>query len=67
MITIEKNVAYPESNKNIVPDMEVGDSFIIPPELNFNSYRVKLYSSGGKKRYSIRKVSQGEYRVFRVA
>jgi len=69
MFEIEKGIPIPEQ-KSIYPikDMKIGDSFIIPA--GRNKYNPSPLISPQAKRYGIklttRKLSNGDYRVWRV-
>jgi hypothetical protein len=69
-IVIDKNIPTPTNNRaegitKALRSLEIGDSFVIPPEWSFTSVRAKAYTFKGRK-FTIRKNGEGAVRVWRI-
>lgn len=70
MIKIEKGVPFKNNNGNLpFEEMNVGDSFLIPKEMQCTNVRVRAIqfakSKKSKHKFSIKKVENG-YRCWRI-
>lgn len=73
MSLIEKGVPMPRGRQGksqgitkTLGDMEAGDSFLIPEDWNLGTVRATAHGSAGRT-YTVRKVEDGRYRVWRIA
>ena len=75
---IEKNVPFPRRDiaKYPFPDMEIGDSFVIPEKerhaarssaVSFSAVTKRHDPTQPEKKWSIRRVGKTTYRVWRIA
>lgn len=72
---IEKNIPVPTTHYNIkypFDNMEIGDSFIVDDERERNHVMVswngwiKRSKNGKNKKFTSRKISDNEYRIWRI-